>query len=193
MIIMQAAFWKKDKNEVNNFTLTILLTGIFLGLGLILFAGTVTFIRIDTVFNIFFICGSFIFIIHLPFLNKMHRYLAEIISYCYLGWGLIGTGIFMALNFYFHHEFRVDSYQVETAIVHPEEKELPFPVSVTIKGPGLEEMPGALNAETYEDFKYLLTFKGTNEIKYTDKPKIAIMATAKGLFGYRVLINKEIR
>jgi len=180
----------KDRGEVNMFTLSILLIGVFPGLGVLFYIGANTLIRVDTVFNIAIVSGAIAFILHLPFLKKMNRYMAEIIGYSLFGWGLIITALFMGGNYLIHGNPVSDIYKVETATAHPEDKELPFPVSVTISQLG--DIPTMVPATAYDDYPDMLKFKGAEEQKFSDQPKQAKMTTAKGLFGYTVLLYKEL-
>src|ERR1700722_13147824 len=92
---------QKDKGEVNMFTLSILLIGIFPGLGTLFFLGEKTLIRVDTVVNFVIIAGVIMCIIHIPLLKRMNRYLAEIIGYSFFGWGLIIAALCMGANYVF--------------------------------------------------------------------------------------------
>ena len=172
------------------FTLSILLIGIFPGLGVLFFIGEKTQIRVDTVFNIAMIVGISTLLVHFPFLKKMNRYLAEIIGYSLFGWGLIIAALFMGSNYLFLGQPVTDVYQVVTATAHPEDRELPFPVSVTISQ--YENMQTIVPSAAYDDYPDMLKFKGTEEQKFVEKPKQAKMTTAKGLFGYIVLLDKEL-
>jgi hypothetical protein len=68
---------------------------------------------------------------------------------------------------------------------------LPIPVSITLsKNDGIKK---TVPAEAYDDFPYFLKFEGVDELKYKDKPVVAGFTTAKGLFGYDVLLHKELR
>jgi hypothetical protein len=185
-------WYQKVKNDVNTYTLTVLLLGIFAGLGMIFFVGELTLIRIDSIFNIAFLSGAGVLLLHLPFFKRLNRYLAELIAYSFLGWGLIITGLFLSMNYLFHAPQRVDYYTVVSAVAHPEDHELPLPVSVTIVDAGYNPSGAGTEARVYTDFPYMLNFKGEEEIKYNDKPVIAVMTSARGLFGYRVLVHKEL-
>ena len=180
----------KDKGEVNMFTLSILLIGVFPALGVLFFIGAKTLIHVDAVFNITFIAGAVVFVLHLPFLKKLNRYLAEIIGYSLFGWGLIIAALFMGGNYLFHNDPITDIYQVVTATAHPEDRELPFPVSVTIAQ--FENLPVTVSAAAFADYPDMLKFKGEEEQKFIGQPKQAKMTTAKGLFGYTILLNKEL-
>ncbi len=181
---------KKDKGDVNMFTLSILLIGVFPGLGVLFFIGEKTLIRVDAVFNIAAVAGIIVFVMHLPFLKKLNRYLAEIIGFALLGWGLIITALFMGSNYLFHGQPVTDIYRVITATAHPEDRELPFPVSVTISQ--FENLQTTVPSKAYDDYPDMLKFKGNEEQKFIDQPKQAKMTTAKGLFGYSVLLSKEL-
>ena len=180
---------QKEKGDVNMFTLTIILLGVFPALGIIFYIGAATLMRVDTVFNIVVICGLAAFLVHIPFLKKWNRYLAEIIGYSLFGWGLIITSLFMGINYLIHSQPVTDAYKIENAVAHPEERELPFPVSVTLKDENTnqENVP----ASAYNDYSGMLRFSG-EEQKFNGVPKTAKMTTATGLFGYRVLLGKEL-
>jgi len=183
--------WRqKEKTEVNTYTLTIIIIGIFAGLSGIFYFGGITFIRIDTVFNMVIISGLAVFLIHAPFLKKMNRFLIEVIVYCLAGWGLIIAALILMLNYIIHSQPEVNIYQVQTAIAHPEERTLPFPITVTLNKQGMENE--TVNASEYDDFGYMLKFEGEEEQKFKEKPIAAFMTTAKGVFGYRILIHKEL-
>ena len=181
---------KKEKGEVNLFTLSIILIGVFPGLGVMFFIGSKTLIRVDTVVNFAIIAGVIAFMVHIPFLKKMNRYLAEIIGYSLFGWGLIVTALFLGSNFLFHGQPVTDVYQIETATAHPEERELPFPVSVTLKQS--ESTNTIVPATSFNDHPDMLRFHGSDEQKFSGQPTLAKMTTAKGLFGYMVLLDKEL-
>jgi len=184
--------WRqKVKTEVNTYTLTVIIIGLFGGMSALFYLGGLTFIRIDTIFNIVIISGVVVFLIHLPFLKKMNRYLVEVIIYCLVGWGLILAGIFLTLNYAIHSHGEVNVYQIETAVAHPEEGTLPPPVTVTLSKQGSEK--ATVPAGVYDDFGYFLKFEGVDELKYNEKPIAAVITTATGLFGYRIMIHKELR
>ena len=182
---------QKDKDEVNIFMLSILLIGVFPALGAIFYVGSLTFMRVDTVFDMAFISGASVFIGHLPFLKKLKRYLGEIIGYTVIGWGLIITASVMGCNFLIHNKPVTDIYPIESAIAHPEDRELPYPVSITLgnQNSGSVHVPVA----DYKYFPGMLRFRGTEEQKFVGSPKIAIMTTAMGIFGYRVMLSKELQ
>src|SRR6185437_15058530 len=93
---------RKDKGDVNIFTLSIILIGVFPALGVMFFVGGITLIHVDTVVNFAIIAGVIAFILHVPFLKRMNRYLAEIIGYSLFGWGMIVTALFLGVNYLFH-------------------------------------------------------------------------------------------
>jgi hypothetical protein len=184
-------FWKQqDKTEVNVFTLTILLIGIFGGLIAVFYFGAITFIRIDTIFNFAFLSGGVVFILHLPFLKKLNRFLAEIIAYSFLGWGLIITGLFLTLNFAFHNDPETDHYQITySSYTNSNNDTTGYAIELVKTSPGNYYV----DPVKYDEFQYLLKFEGEREMKFQGKPVEAVITTAKGLFGYRVILAKELR
>jgi hypothetical protein len=184
-------FWKQqDKTEVNVFTLTVLLIGIFGGLIAIFYFGAITFIRVDSIFNIAFLAGAVIFIIHLPFMKRLNRFLAEIIAYSFLGWGLIITGLFLSLNFVFHNDPETDHYPITyNSYTNSNNDTTGYEIQLVKSAPGNYYVDPA----KYDDYPYLLKFEGEREMRFQGKPSEAMITTAKGLFGYRVILAKELR
>src|ERR1039458_9337312 len=109
----------KDKGDVNIFTLSVLLIGLFPGLGLVFLIGGDTFIKVDTVFNIALLTGAVAFLAHLPFLKRLNRFLAEMIGYCLFGWGLLTAALFLSVNYMVHSHPVVDVYPIKSFEFRP--------------------------------------------------------------------------
>ncbi len=108
-----------------------------------------------------------------------------------IGWGLIITAALMGCNFLIHSKPVADIYKIETATAHPEDRELPFPVSVTLSKQ--DSGPKFVPASAYNYFPGMLRFRGSEEQKFEGSPKLAVMTTAVGIFGYRILLSKELQ
>jgi hypothetical protein len=182
---------QKDKGEVNFFTLTVLLIGIFIGLTLIFYFGGLTIIRIDTIFNFVIVCGTVAFIIHLPFLKTLNRYMAEIIAYSYLGWGFIFTAAFFSLNFIFHKVPETDIYSLDKVELRYNNGQQV--TGYSIKLGDYSEKTYHVSSSAYKEFPYLLEFEGSDELKFYGQPQLAEITTASGWFGYSVILHKELR
>jgi len=184
--------WQREKNEANPFTITVILVGLFVGFGILLFVGQMTFIRIDTIVNYAILFGAVIFLLHLPFRKRLNRYLVEILAYSFIGWALIITSLLIGANYLFHGPSVSDRYTVESSMAHPEDRTIPFPVSITLENN--DKQPHAnVPPSVYDDYPYFLKFEGEEELINPTNPTVAQITTAKGLFGYRVLLHKELR
>lgn len=181
---------EKEKGDVNIFTISILLTGLFPGVAAVFYFGEMTFIKVDTIFNMAFVSGLAVCLCHLAFYKKINRYLAEILLYSFFGWGILIAAGFLTLNFLIHKHPDTDAYQVKTFEYRPGNRLPPFPVTITL-GPPIGGH-ATINEPEYNDFAYLMKFDDDDEILYQDKPEKAMITTAMGVFGYRVLIHKEV-
>ena len=167
-----------DRNEVNKYTLTIILLGVFPGFMGVVWMGMRTFITIDAIFHIIIISGAISFLAHLPFLKRLNRYLIESVFFCLIGWGNIWAAIFLLTNYFAHGK-------VETKYYHFQDNKsitltlMPRPVDVEI------------NDSLLKDFSYMRSFDD-DEIIPANTASEAWYTVADGLLGYKILLHKEL-
>jgi hypothetical protein len=173
------AIWRDiDKDEAQPYHIAVVIMGLFIGMSVIYLLVMNTFITIDTVFNIFFICGLVVFGIHFLFRKRLQRYIAELAMVSFGGYALLITALFLLLNYTIHSTPQVEKYGLahNVNIVVPD-PDNPVPISVA--------------DPQFDDFQYMLKFQGEDEIKagYVSQ---AWMTTARGCFGYKILLHKEL-
>lgn len=164
------------KSEVNTFTLTILLIGIFPGFAASLIFGRQTFMLIDDAFYLFLVLGGIAFLIHLPFRKKLSRFWAEFAAYCFAGWGTILLALFLSSNYLFHSKPATASYNIHPGTVQA----YSFPLRVKVEDP------------KFNDYGYMMDFD-QDEVPDPGHISEVRVTTAKGFWGYEVLLKKELR
>jgi len=165
-----------EKGSVNNFTIAITGIGLLLGGGGIFLFGSKTFIAVDTIAFVFLTAGLLAMGFHYLFLRKLNRYLVEVVIYCFGGIGSIVTALLLAANFLFHGPETIVKYRLPRPIII-----IAAPVDITLNDSEL----------TY--FAHFRTFQKDEINGEGEDPFIsATYTTAKGLFGYKVLLAKEL-
>ena len=167
---------QKDKGGANNYTISITALGLLGGGGGIYFFGSKTFIGVDTIALVFFVSGLMAVGFHYLFLRRLNRYFAEVALYCFPGVGSLITAMLLAVNFFFHGPETINSYRLHN------------PVTIMVAPADL-----AINDSELTYFAHMRTFQKDEINGDGDKPfTTATYITAKGLFGYKVLLSKEL-
>lgn len=165
-----------EKGSVNNITIAITGIGLLLGGGCIFLFGSKTFIAIDTIVFVFLTAGLLAMGFHYLFLKKLNRYFVEVALYCFFGIGSIITALLLAANFLFHGPETIVKYHLPRPVII-----IAAPVDITLDDSEL----------TY--FAHMRTFQKSEINGEGEDPFVAATyTTAKGLFGYKVLLGKEL-
>jgi hypothetical protein len=167
---------KEVKEKVNLFVITLILTGIFGGGFLIAHMVMKTFIRLDTIFNIWILCGALCFLVHFFFLKKMYTHIGELVFYSLGGWASILTALFLWLNSVSWHDANTRIYD--------------------LRGKNAEEFvrgnwqEAGIQDPLYKDYAYLRSF---DDSEIEEGPVSgARITTASGCFGYKIILSKEL-
>lgn len=167
-----------DKDEAQPYHVALIIAGLFVGMSVTYLLVMNTFITLDAVFGIFFILGTIVFGIHYLLRKRLNRYIGELIIVSFAGYALLLTAIFLLLNYLIHDAPVMNRYALEkhVTIVVPD---INNPVNISVSDP------------MYKNFNYMLDFEGEDQIKSTYVTQ-AWITTAKGVFGYRILLHKEL-
>ena len=136
-----------------------------------------TFFCIDLLFAYIVVFSSLSIAIHYVVFKKDERYLGEVIMYCTAGWGCLLTALFLAANFFFHGPEKTTIYPIEDR----DGSSTPYSSSFY----------GEIDTQEYNGYSYLLNFED-DEINPTGNRKEAKITEAKGLFGIKIILKKEL-
>jgi hypothetical protein len=164
---------ERNRNEAHPWIMAIIIGGIFIGGGSIVFLALRTFISIDSILLCFLAFGSAAFLILFLLVRKRKRHLAETLAEASLGWGSLATGCLLALNYFGHDETFTRRY--------PYEDDTEALASAVIK-----------HDSGYLDYPYLLSFEELEAADPTKRVEAVELSTAEGLFGYRVVVRKRL-
>ncbi len=172
-----------DRNEANIFIMSVLLIGLFIGMGINFWLGLNTFIYADTLFLIALLFGLLALGVHYLFFRHWKRYFAEILAYSILGWGNICLAILLSINYFFHDAPVTSQYA------------LPQPMAVAASQAGKSEVE--LNSPELKQYPHMLIFSA-DEIEGTEMNGIIVVRnafyiTANGLLGYKILLQKQLK
>lgn len=170
---------RREKNEVHTGRLTVILLGLFLGGGITIFLALRTLITVDALFLLFLILGGLSTGIYIIIYGKKNRYIGEIIALGFLGWGFLILSTLMTINYIFHD--KGSDVLLETLSIDPAEDR---------KGDRRIESSDSL----FANFHYVLHTEELESLTYEELVQIKGLkiTTAVGLFGYRVILNKEL-
>jgi hypothetical protein len=162
----------RDKNEVHPGILAVILAGVFGGGYSNVFLAMRTFISIDTLFLVFATSGVLTLAMYYILRRRNRRYFLEMAAFSFAGVGSLITALMLALNFFFYHDRKTDIFTEHLKLLPPAQVVL-------------------AKDNSYKDFPYLLYFESLAENEGRPIREIDI-TTATGLFGYRIVLNREI-
>ena len=151
--------------------------------------GSRTFIVPEVIALIAVAAGFLALGAHYLFFRKWQRYFLEVLAYSFLGWGSLLCASFLLLNFLVFSNKELKIYELKDGnIINIDSYFINSGEGALAAGPLQINVEDAL----FERHQHLLSFEA-DEIKTTDgKVTEAWFTVADGLFGYKILLNKEL-
>lgn len=178
----------RERNEPHPYIYTILIIGLFAGGMGIFYFGRHTLILIDVIALIVLAGGFLAMGIHYLLFRKWQRYFIEVVLYSFFGWGSIICATFLALNFLLHKEAVVNKYKLASGrAIDIKEYFIKDNKGVYMGGP----VNIKVDDQLFDDYPWMLSFEA-DEIKSAEFVTEAWFTIAEGLFGYKILLNKEL-
>lgn len=169
----------KDWTEVSNYTLAVLLVGMFLGGGASAYFGSITFWPIDRMVGVVLLTALVGVGVHYAFLRrKLPRHPWEVVAYNLLGYGPLVLALILSINYLGRAEIEEQTFvlQQDTLL---QLVGSPLPITIDINDPELSY------------YAHMRRFS-RDEISPEGIVSKAVYRVAEGSLGMRVLISKRL-